>query len=181
MGLHSLEGKLTRSPSGHNLHRNKISPLTWGCCARAVNAAWSEALRATATTHSALGTRLTCTTLRTAWITYSVVRRIAVCTPLSERVTDCAPQFCAGSADKPPAALAQKAAHNGAAGPHTDPHAPAANTATPALVSAAKLAHTAVVIMVACEPQYVCWYLQSGHVWKHTPVWLQVLNCLRVN
>jgi hypothetical protein len=25
MGLHSLEGKLTRSPSGHNLHQNKIT------------------------------------------------------------------------------------------------------------------------------------------------------------
>lgn len=67
---------------------SKYYPLTWGCCARAVDAAWSLAQRTTATIRSALGTRLSCTTLRAGSIAKSVVGQIAGCTLLSEWGTD---------------------------------------------------------------------------------------------
>ena len=67
---------------------SKYDPLTWGCCARAVDAAWSLALRTTATIRSALGTRFSYTTLRAGSIAKSVVGQIAGCTLLREWGTD---------------------------------------------------------------------------------------------
>ncbi|KFY68211.1 hypothetical protein V496_01233 [Pseudogymnoascus sp. VKM F-4515 (FW-2607)] len=139
-----------------------------------VDAAWSLAPRATATIRSALGTRLTCTTLRAVCIANSVVRRIAVCTPLT----------VAAVPAKPPAAAAQKTAHVAAPGPvgaHNVAHAVPANAPTPAPTMAPTPPHTFVVIAAAVEPQYVCWSRQSGHLSKHIPVWLQVLCCFRTN